>query len=704
MSYDAAADDSGLGLNAVQSLGAFAQACNRLRAGRSYAELARAARPQSLPAATLSDLLNAKSVPTSHTMILFLRACGLVDEEAQRPWLAALDRVATGQHPRPAGSVRVREARPRLLGVHASIRVAGADGDLPVYVRRDVDAELRAAVDAAATSGGFVLVKGSSSVGKTRALFEAVRAVLPDWWLLHPRDAAEVRAFADAVTPRTVLWLDELQRYLDQPGGIPVGVIRTLLTAKQLVVGTLWPGDYTIRIGLRISGQPDRYAEDRELLGLARIIEVADTFSVAERKRAEDLAADPRIRTALNSSDAGVTQILAAGPELIRRWENADVSDPLQCYGKAVISAALDARRVGVVAPLSEAFLVAAAPAYIGPALRAAAPADWFGQAISYANSPLHGATACLIPSAAEMGKVDGWNTADYLHQHAMRARRSLPLPNGVWQALVEHHNSDDTYALADSANRRGQNQYAEALFRCLAVEDPAATMGLADLLADQGRVEELAELAATGSRPAVNRLRDLQVQAQLAAIIGLEEAADLLSGGLTVDDFRRSRDADELTVLKADSEGSFLANLGNVDELRRRADAADRAAAYHLAELLVAGGQRDELRLRAHARDPIAARRLAILFAEEGHAEDAIVILRPNADDRLAGSLLIDLLSDQGLVDELRQKADAGDSEAAYRLVSFLVDQNRIDELRAEMHAGTFAAAEALEKCTRHS
>jgi hypothetical protein len=104
-----------------------------------------------------------------------------------------------------------------------------------------VDADLRTAITAAAGRGGFVLVKGGSSVGKTRALFEAVRAVLPEWWLLHPADAAAVRAFGDAHAPRTVVWLDELHPYLDQPGGLPSGTVRAFLAA-DLVVGHVVAG------------------------------------------------------------------------------------------------------------------------------------------------------------------------------------------------------------------------------------------------------------------------------------------------------------------------------------------------------------------------------------------------------------------------------------------------------------------------------
>jgi len=307
----------------VQSLAELARALSLLRGTRSYAQLDRAARAQGqrLAASTLSNLLNGTSVPTRDTVVTFLTACDL-DEQTQGPWLAAWERVSTAHLRHPAGAVRVRGARPRLLGVHASIQIDPAATDLPVYVPRDLDADLRTAISAAAAQGGFVLLVGGSSVGKTRALFEAVRVLLPEWWLVHPADADEIREFARAPTPRTVMWLDELQRYLNQPGALPAGSVRALVTAGVVVAATVWPDEYGVRVASRQPGQPDPYANDRDLLGIAEVVTVADTFSAAERRRAEALAADRRIRIALDTPGAGFTQVLAAGPELVRWWEH----------------------------------------------------------------------------------------------------------------------------------------------------------------------------------------------------------------------------------------------------------------------------------------------------------------------------------------------------------------------------------------------
>ena len=132
------------------------------------------------------------------------------------------------------GAVQVSEADSRRLGVHAAISVPGvSDGVPPEYVPRDVDTAehgIRARVAAAAQRGGFVLLVGGSSVGKTRCAGETVRALLPDWWLVHPAGPGQVAALAAAPVPRLVVWLDELQRYLDGEHGLTGAVVRECCT------------------------------------------------------------------------------------------------------------------------------------------------------------------------------------------------------------------------------------------------------------------------------------------------------------------------------------------------------------------------------------------------------------------------------------------------------------------------------------------
>jgi len=94
----------------------------------------------------------------------------------------------------------------------------------------------------AAERGEFVLLVGGSSVGKTRLAFEAVKALPPDWWLVHPAGPPEVATLAAAPSPQTVMWLDEHQRYLDGEHGLTGAVVRALLSGPHptVIIGTLW--------------------------------------------------------------------------------------------------------------------------------------------------------------------------------------------------------------------------------------------------------------------------------------------------------------------------------------------------------------------------------------------------------------------------------------------------------------------------------
>ena len=198
---------------------------------------------------------------------------------------------------------------PRRLGVHAAISVPGVPEEvLPEYVPRDVDAAehgVRARVAATATRGGFVLLVGGSSVGKTRCAVEAAQALLPDWWLVHPAGPAEVAALAQSPPPRTVVWLDELQRYLDGKHGLTGGVVRALLGAPHpaVIIGTLWPDRYAAYTELPASDGPDPHAREREVLDLATVIRIGAEFSPAEEDQARAAAArDQRLAVALGAT------------------------------------------------------------------------------------------------------------------------------------------------------------------------------------------------------------------------------------------------------------------------------------------------------------------------------------------------------------------------------------------------------------------
>ena len=294
------------------------------------------------------------------------------------------------------------------------------------------------------------------------------------------------------------MWLDELQRYLDGEHGLTGAVVRALLNAPHpaVIIGTLWPDRYTAYTAVPALGGADPHAREREVLDLAAIIRIDPEFSPAEQDRARAAAArDPRLRVALEAAGYGLTQTLAAAPQLVARWEDAQTASP---YAWAVLTAALDAARLGARAPLSADFLRAAAPGYCTSQQQAEAPENWFEQALAYATGKLHGAAAALSPAGAGMGQVAGYTAADYLIQHASRERRYARVPASTWDAVLSHiRDPADAARLADSARNRLLYRYAIPLYRHAAdAGDGDAAVRLAGLLAERGDLDEAARPA----------------------------------------------------------------------------------------------------------------------------------------------------------------------------------------------------------------
>ncbi|MGO9195183.1 MAG: tetratricopeptide repeat protein [Streptosporangiaceae bacterium] len=626
---------------------------------------------------------------------------------------------------RPAGAVRVSEAEPRRLGVHAAISVPGApDETPPEYVPRDADADehgVRATVAAAAQRGGFVLLVGGSSVGKTRCAVEAVQALLPDWWLVHPAGPAEVVALAAAQPARMVVWLDELQRYLDGERGLTGGVVRALLGAPDpaVIIGTLWPDRYTVYAAVPAPGGADLHAREREVLDLAAVIRISPAFSAAEQDRARSAAVrDPRLQVALGAAGYGLTQTLAAAPQLVARWEDAQTAEP---YAWAVLTAALDAARLGARAPLSIDFLRAAAPGYCTSQQQAEAPENWFERALAYATGKLYGAAAALSPAGAGMGQIAGYTAADYLIQYSSRERRYERVPASTWDAALGHvRDPADIARLADSARNRLLYRYAIPLYRQAAdAGDDSAALWLTLLLAQRGDLDGLRTRADAGDGVAALHLADLLAERgdldQAEQILRAQaDAGDRDAAGRLAELLEKRGDLDQAEqILRAQADAGewgaawrlarLLAERGDLDGLRTRADAGDQDAAGRLAELLEKRGDLDGLRTRADAGDRDAAGRLAELLEKRGDLDQAEQILRAQADagEWGAAGRLARLLAERGDLDQaeqiLRAQADAGDQDAAGRLADLLEKRGDLDQAEQILRAQADQAEQIL-------
>jgi hypothetical protein len=149
---------------------------------------------------------------------------GMLGQLVERSLRALAAREARAVTPM-AGRLLAEVTDPFALEVHRPVQAGERQAGLPVlpaYVAREHDGELAGVVRAAAegTSGIAVLV-GGSSTGKTRACWEALgllRDLPQPWRLWHPIDPSRPDAALrelPGIGPRTVVWLNEAQFYLD---------------------------------------------------------------------------------------------------------------------------------------------------------------------------------------------------------------------------------------------------------------------------------------------------------------------------------------------------------------------------------------------------------------------------------------------------------------------------------------------------------
>jgi hypothetical protein len=397
----------------------------------------------------------------------------------------------------PAGRLLAEVSDPFALEVHRPVQLGDSMPplpDLPVYVQREHDRALAEVVRAAdSCTSGIVALVGGSSTGKTRACWEALRLLRgrPEpWRLWHPIDPSRPEAALrelPSIGPRTVVWLNEAQFYLDvAPGGLGERVaagLRELLRAPErapvLVLATLWPQFWGRLTARPLTGE-DPHAQARELL-TGRGITVPAAFSAAELPLLAE-AGDPRLALAARAAEDGrVIQFLAGVPELVARYRNAPPS------AAALIDAAMDARHLGMGVALPTAFLEAAAAGYLTDTDWDTLAEDWLEQALGYTTAPCKGTRGPLArirPHASAVHTAGPeYRLADYLDQYSSDARRQHIPPGSFWAAAVRFASPADQAALAEAAKDRGLLRDAARLRKQAAGQGnpKAATMLVTD-------------------------------------------------------------------------------------------------------------------------------------------------------------------------------------------------------------------------------
>jgi tetratricopeptide repeat protein len=360
---------------------------------------------------------------------------------------------------------------PVLLGVHkAAPAVVLAEGEgrasehIPAYVPRDVDAGLRERLAA----GGFILLVGDSAAGKSRAAFEAISATLPGHVLVCPsgRDAVAVAVARAAQARQSVLWLDDLERFMGTGGLTSAQVGRVIggTGGHRVVMATLRAAEQARITGEASAGDDAALRDVCQVLDLAVAIRLPRMFSGPERDRARARGWDPRVAEAVAHSAAyGIAEYLSAGPELLRDWEDARHSSAgPNARGAALVAAAIDIRRAGHTSPVPRALLDAVHEHYLTDPEHARIPREPLPEAWAWATRLRRATTALLHCTPGDRIEV-----FDYLVDAVQRRTPAGSyVPGPVVHAAIDTGDPADSGSLGNAAYAQGRYALAEYAYR----------------------------------------------------------------------------------------------------------------------------------------------------------------------------------------------------------------------------------------------
>jgi tetratricopeptide (TPR) repeat protein len=613
---------------------------------------------------------------------------------------------------------RLSQIDPLDYGVH---RAASVDGSsLTAYVARDQDPTLRERLRVAQSRGGFVLVVGDSTAGKTRSTLHIMAEMMPEWRVFAPDNVDELAAAITAFSveqPPAVLFLDDLDRFIGIEG-LHASTLRYLKSKHVPVVATIRTEQFQ-----RLTAKPSstdvdghQHTEDSGADVVLRMTEpvlLDRMWSDAETGRARS-AKDFRLQVAAqHHTQYGLAEYVAAGPQLLQQWRLARETSS-QRRGAAIVSAAIDCMRAGYF-PISADALRKLHVLYLRPDEAGTLQSGDFEQSLSWATE-LRLSVASLLRVSPEAN--DSFLPFDYLVDEIEKQEEGSFVPLPTWQFLVEDA-EPSVHALnrmATAAAIRGQEDLAiQALTVAAKAGDANSQIRLSSLCYSRGNTDDaekwLLAAANTGSARAALRLGRLYEdkksfdQAErwfrTAWHRGDPHAASHL--GVLLHHLSRSAEAESVLreVLSRDDYAlvglsGLLADQQRVEEAEELLIAARRTnapgAGTALGILYDSFHRKEDARTAWHGAAEAGSRaamaNLALSYADDGNVRDAVRWLEaaviegefPRLQVRVGVKLAV---KNKGLEAEplLRAEAEAGDAEAARGLAVALDVSGRSSE-----------------------
>ncbi len=347
----------------------------------------------------------------------------------------------------------VGEIDPTVVGVDPAAQIILAGGRVPEYVECDVDARLRESVAAGLLGRGpwLVVVVGASKVGKSRALFEALRRCAPDdgLQLVAPVDGEALRALLlpgqdlRLGKAAAVLWLDDVEPFLNQ--GVTMQTLREWHAGGPgRIVAATYGGKGSDRIaGAGVTGLATIAADV-----LAHACEVpmmpSTTGELGElRGRLPDVEVAALERH-------GLAAYLVAGPALERKLTTARHApgEPACPEGVAVVYAAADWARCGRTDPIDDETLRRLWSAYLPAGVPGAD--DGFANGLTWALLPVAGTISLLQ-------RTGGYTAYDYVVRLVGDKPVAEPPRDPAWAAAIETATDAEALSVGVAAYQWGR-------------------------------------------------------------------------------------------------------------------------------------------------------------------------------------------------------------------------------------------------------
>lgn len=363
--------------------------------------------------------------------------------------------------PDPSDWPRVNEVDALTLGVHRA-RPIDNGPVLPPYILRDIDREVARQMKHVAIHGGFVLLVGDSTSGKSRTALHGVQRCMPEHAIYAPSRGTSLLHLPQTIqsSPSTsiILWLDDLEGFLGSEGMNPL-LLESLMRLRVAIVATMQDELFEKYANTHLSDyhatQDKSHQIGNRLLRAADPIRIGRLWSPAEIGRASKVS-DERIVDAIShSATYGVSEYLASGPALLQSWYRAQRvgGNP---RGAALVHVCIDLARAGFSGAVDIDVLEELHVKYLpDPTLR---PESW-SEALAWATTVQYGVSGLLVP-----GDYAGtWRAFDYLPDAISRDKETQKeVPDFIREeALNLSPDEDDQWLIGMSAYMAGATQFA---------------------------------------------------------------------------------------------------------------------------------------------------------------------------------------------------------------------------------------------------